>query len=64
MISMLATLYFMFFAEPPFSGFSGVLVGGGLVIGFLLKSAATDSEERDFVLFNQGEGPAVEAQAA
>lgn len=64
LISLLATLYFMFFTKPPFPGFSGVLFGGGLLIGFLLKSAATDSEERDFVLFKQGERPPAQTQAA
>lgn len=63
-ISMLVTLYFMFFAKPPFPGFTGVLLGGGLVIGFLLKSASTDSEERNFVLFKHGERPVAEEQAA
>jgi len=64
LFSMLATLYYMFFTKPPFSGFSGVLFGGGLVIGFLLKNATTDSTERNFVLFKHGEHPAAEMQAA
>lgn len=57
-------LYFSFFAKPPFPGFTGVLCGGGLVIGFLLKSASTDSTERNFVLFKNGEQPAEPTQAA
>lgn len=64
LISMLTVLYFSFFAKPPFPGFTGVLFGGGLVIGFLLKSASTDSTERNFVLFKNGEQPAEPTQAA
>ena len=64
LLGLTASIYFMFFARAPFPGFSGALVVGGVVLGFIIKSVGTDNTERDFVLFKHGERPAAPTQAA
>jgi len=43
--------------KSPFPGFSGLLMGGGLVLVFIIKHFATINIDRDFVLFKHGERP-------
>ncbi|MBM6444016.1 hypothetical protein ACX3YC_01295 [Pseudomonas mohnii] len=43
--------------NSPFPGFSGLLVGVGIVLAFIIKSVATVNIDRDFVLFKHGERP-------
>lgn len=64
LFGLIAGIYFMFFAKAPFPGFSGALVVGGVVLGFIIKSLGTDNTECDFVLFKHGEVPAATTQAA
>ncbi|MEB0044831.1 MULTISPECIES: hypothetical protein [unclassified Pseudomonas] len=55
LIGLVSSIYFGFFAVAPFPGFSGVLVVGGIALGFALKSASTDDTQRRFVLLTHSE---------
>ena len=62
LLGLATSIYVISFGSSPFPGFPAVLVGVGFALAYVLKTAATDDSEYDFVLFRNGERPA-ETQA-